>query len=181
MTPGTRLVAGCVLGIAGAATAVAAVNATWRIVTPASSASTVTIGGERVHVSDPAPVALKGSSQDASLAPFAILGGVAAAAAGLLGPKPRIGATGLLGILGVEVAVNALLAQGRPLIPSALLRGEGLSDVEIVTDVVWLAVAGGLAMFVAAVWLFVAAREAPPLRLPEGPPEPAGRDEGAWE
>lgn len=177
-----RLLMGAVAGVAAAIVVIAAANATWRTVEPARVA--VPIDGSDVVLDQPRE--LTGVSQDASLALFAIIGGVSGVLVLMLEPKARMVASAFLGASGLMVASNAGITRSRVIVPDEWLADNAEKfTFGPPTAAPAIAIAGGLAMALAAAWLLLAARDAPRFSMPEGPPEgtgrDAGRDEGAWE
>ncbi|HVL89768.1 MAG TPA: hypothetical protein VM841_05985 [Actinomycetota bacterium] len=179
MSPRTRLLLGSLAGLAAAVVVLAAANATWRTVT--TSDFVVTIGEQQVVLDRGR--AIKGTTQDASLALFAIVGAAAALVAPMLSATPRMGASAFLGASGLMISASAAITRGIESVPEEWLSGAHADRLALSppTAAPLIAVAGGIAMIAAAAWLLTRVRNAPRLTMPEGPPGAAERDEGAWE
>lgn len=177
MSPRARLLAGAGAGIAAAVLVIAAANATWRIVEP----QRVVVPVEGSDVALDRPRALTGTQQDASLSLFALIGGSACLLMLLLEPKPRTIAAAFAGACGLMIAANAGITRSRVVVPDEWIADAARLTFGPPTAAPTIAIGGGLMMAAAAAWLLLGARDAPKFSMPEGPPEAAGRDEGAWE
>lgn len=184
MSPRARLMLGAAAGLVAAVVVLSAANATWRTVTPTDVV--VDAGDDQVVLRSER--AIKGTTQDASLSLFGIAGAAAAILAPLLAATPRIGASAFLTASGMMVAASATITRGVRSIPDAWLGGNDPAGLTFSppTAASAFAIAGGIAMAMAGVWLLTAARRAPRLTMPEGAPEsapgsPREPDEGSWE
>lgn len=178
MSPRARLLLGAMTGLAAAVVVLAAANATWRTVT--GEPVVVDVGNEDLVIDRPREV--KGTTQDGSLALFAITGAAAALVAPMVSFKPRMGASALLGASGLMVAAGAAITRRVAAVPAEWLADDAVRySASPPTTAPLVAIAGGLVMTAAAAWLLTAARRAPRLSMPEGPPDKAASDEGAWE
>ena len=180
-----RLLLGAVAGLAASIIVMAAANATWRTVSP--NGIQITVDNQNVALQETRDI--KGTTQDGSLSLFALVGGAAAVVGPLLASTPRIGASAFLAASGLMIAANAAITRGVESVPDAWLAGNPADRIAFSapTSAPLIAIAGGIGMIAAAVWLLTAARRAPRLTMPEGPPEgtgpgePSGSDAGVWE